>query len=79
MKTVYVNLNGADTVQRFVKTLTALNGDFELVENNITLDARSLMGIFSLDLSHPIMLRVYNASAENMQAIKPFLEEKTDE
>lgn len=79
MKTVYVNLKDGETVQRFVKTLTALDGEFELVENDITLEARSLMGIFSLDLSHPVMLRVYNPTPYNMQALKPFLEENADE
>ena len=73
MQQVYVSLPSMQQVQRFVKTLTPLTGDFELVSGKFVLDARSLMGVFSLDLSHPICLKVYDDSAENLEAIRPFL------
>lgn len=75
MQQVYVRLTTAKQVQQFVKTLTPLEGDFELVSGKYMLDARSLMGIFSLDLSRPILLKVYNASVDNMIAVAPFLAE----
>lgn len=73
MQQVYVSLPSIQQVQRFVKTLTPLAGDFELVSGKFVLDARSLMGVFSLDISQPICLKVYNDSAENLEAIRPFL------
>lgn len=76
MQQVYVSLPSAEQVQRFVKTLTALNGDFELISGKHILDARSLMGLFSLDLSRPVLLKVYNECAENLGAIAPFLSEE---
>ena len=75
MQQVYIRLTSAEQVQRFVKTLTTLNGDFELISGKHILDARSLMGLFSLDLSHPIPLKVYNDCAENLSAIAPYLSE----
>ncbi len=75
MRQVYIRLTSAEQVQRFVKTLTALNGEFELISGKHLLDARSLMGLFSLDLSHPIPLKVYNDCAENLSAIAPYLSE----
>lgn len=76
MQQVYVSLTTAKQVQRFVKTLTPLHGDFELVSGKYVLDARSLMGVFTMDLSQPILLKVYDASADNMSAISPFLSDK---
>ncbi|NCB62328.1 MAG: HPr family phosphocarrier protein [Clostridia bacterium] len=78
MRQVYVRLTSAEQVQNFVKTLTTLDGDFELVSGKHLLDARSLMGLFSLDLSYPIPLKVYNDCAENLGAIKPFLSESEE-
>ena len=73
MKEIYVSLSDAARVQQFVRTLTPLTGDFELVSDHCVLDGRSMMGIFSFDLSRPIMLKVYNDCEENLKALNPFL------
>ena len=73
MQQVSIRLTSSEQIQRFVRTLTGLNGDFEVLSNRHILDARSLMGLFSLDLSHPITLKVYNDCPENLTAIAPFL------
>lgn len=73
MQSVYVQLSGAETVQKFVEQISALDGDFDLVAGNYILDARSLMGIFSLDISKPIELRIYNDTPENMQHLARFI------
>lgn len=73
MRQFYVTLASGGQVQQFVQALTPLSGDFELITGKHILDARSLMGVFSLDLSRPILLKVYNDCAENLRAIQPFL------
>ena len=73
MHEVYVDLPDVQRVQKFVSTLTKLSGDFELVSGRHVLDARSLMGIFTLDLSHPVLLRVYDENQDYLNAIRPFL------
>lgn len=75
MRQVYIRLTSAEQVQHFVKTLTTLSGDFELISGKHILDARSLMGLFSLDLSHPVPLKVYDDCTANINAIAPFLSE----
>lgn len=79
MRQIFIRLTSAEQVQSFVKTLTTLSGDFELISGKHILDARSLMGLFSLDLSRPLALKVYNDSAENLSAIAPFLSESEGE
>lgn len=73
MRQVSIRLASTEQVQSFVKTLTALSGDFELISGKHILDARSLMGLFTLDLSNPVVLKVYQDSPENLGAIAPFL------
>lgn len=79
MKMVNVYLPTTEQVQEFVGTLTSLNGEFELLSGQYILDARSLMGIFSLDLAKPIKLKVYNDSQTNMEAIAPFIAKKMED
>lgn len=72
MTTATVYLSSPERVQEFVAVLTDLDGNFDLVSGNYILDAKSLMGIFTFDLSGPLTLNVYNDTPENMKAIEPF-------
>lgn len=73
MRTVYVNLPTAECVQEFVAQISVLGGQFDLLSGKYVLDAKSLMGIFSLDLTKPLQLRVEKDTGETMQAIERFL------
>ena len=52
MKTVKISLNSIDKVKSFVNDLTKFDTDFDLVSGRYVIDAKSIMGIFSLDLSN---------------------------
>ena len=75
MKTVQISLNSIDKVKSFVNDITKFDYDFDLVSGRYVIDAKSIMGIFSLDLSKPINLNVH--ADENMVAImetiKPYI------
>ena len=62
MKTVQISLNSIDKVKSFVNDITRFDNDFDLVSGRYVIDAKSIMGIFSLDLSKPIDLNIH---AEN--------------
>ena len=59
MKTVQISLNSIDKVKSFVNDLTKFDDDFDLVSGRYVIDAKSIMGIFSLDLSKPIDLNIH--------------------
>ena len=67
MKTVQISLNSIDKVKYFVNDITKFNNDFDLVSGRYVIDAKSIMGIFSLDLSKPINLNIH--AEENMEDI----------
>ena len=73
MRELYVHLPNADEVQHFVDSIAALDGDFDFLSNNYILDARSLMGIFTLDISRPLLLRVHQDTPQNLHVIAPFI------
>ena len=60
MKTVHISLNSIDKVKAFVNEITKFDNDFDLVSGRYVIDAKSIMGIFSLDLSKPIELNIHS-------------------
>ena len=73
MRTVFVYLPTIEAVQEFVEQISPLEGYFDLLTNSYILDAKSLMGILSLDLSKPLKLVVEKDTAETMKVIDRFL------
>ena len=75
MKTVQISLNSIDKVKAFVNTITRFDYDFDLISGRYVIDAKSIMGIFSLDLSKPIDLAIHleGDEAEMMEALEPYL------
>ncbi len=68
MKTVDISLNSIDKVKNFVNLINRFDYDFDLVSGRYVIDAKSIMGIFSLDLSKPIALNIY-ADESDVDAI----------
>lgn len=74
MKTVRISLNSIDKVKSFVNDITKFDYDFDLVSGRYVIDAKSIMGIFSLDLSKPIELKIHaeDEAEEVLKVIKPY-------
>ena len=72
---VQISLNSIDKVKSFVNASTQFDFDFDLISGRYVIDAKSIMGIFSLDLSKPIDLKVHAEENpdEVMEVIKPYL------
>ena len=77
MKTVMISLNSIDKVKSFVNDISKFNFDFDLVSGRYVIDAKSIMGIFSLDLSKPIELNIHATDKldEILEALKPYVVE----
>lgn len=75
MKTVRISLNSIDKVKSFVNDLTKFDTDFDLVSGRYVIDAKSIMGIFSLDLSKPIDLNIHseNNVDEILSVLSPYI------
>ena len=74
MKTVRINLSSIDKVKNFVNDINRFDSDFDLVSGRYVIDAKSIMGIFSLDLSKPINLNIHddNEVDEVLEVLKEY-------
>ena len=78
MKTVSISLNSIDKVKAFVNDISKYDFDFDLVSGRYVIDAKSIMGIFSTDLSKPVNVRIHAQGAEAekaLQVVRKYAEE----
>ena len=75
MKTVQISLNSIEKVKSFVNEIAKFDTDFDLVSGRYVIDAKSIMGIFSLDLSKPIDLNIHAEDNVDdvLAALKPYM------
>lgn len=75
MKTVHISLNSIDKVKAFVNEITKFDNDFDLVSGRYVIDAKSIIGIFSLDLSKSIELNIHseNNVDEILEVLSPYI------
>lgn len=58
MKSVKVSINTVEKIKSFVNDITKFEYDFDLVSGRYVVNAKSIMGIFSLDITKPISLHI---------------------
>lgn len=78
MVTQAVNIDSLAKIRSLVKILNDYSGRFELISGSSCVNAKSIMGIFSLDISKPILLNIYNeeCAPDVIKKIKDKIEEK---
>ena len=75
MKSFPLRLTQAEEVKSFVNTVNRYPYEIDLRAGRHVVDAKSILGIFSLDLSKPITLDVYSDDCGDLEAdIKQFTE-----
>ena len=77
MKSVMIRLSLVENVNKFVNIVSRYPFEMDLRAGRHVVDAKSILGIFSLDLSRPITLDIYNDDCDELlDEIKPFTEEQ---
>lgn len=71
---MYVSLGTIESVKNFVTKITEFEEDFDLIQGKYVIDAKSVLGIFSIDLSKPVLLRI-NAEGDRLEQIKKAVKE----
>ena len=75
MNTFYIKLSTIEDIRRFVDIVTRQDYDIDLSSGRYVVDAKSIMGIFSLDLSKPINLNIHADAGldESLEILKPYI------
>lgn len=75
MKTYKILLDSIDSVKDFVNLINRFKSEIDLASGRYVVDAKSIMGIFSLELSKPLLVTVYGDDEldEIESALQPFI------
>lgn len=74
MKSVNVSLFSNTDVKDFVNIVGKYDFDIDLVSGRYVVDAKSIMGIFSLDLTKPIEVQFHTDNADEIiEELKPYI------
>lgn len=75
MKTAEIRLSTIEDVRNFVNTVSKYDIDIDLSSGRYIVDAKSIMGIFSLDLSKPINIQVHGENPDALlESLKSFIQ-----
>ena len=75
MKSVKINLKMAETVKSFVNITQKYDYNMDLRSGRFVVDAKSILGIFSLDLGKPLVLEIYAPKCDDLIAeLSSFIE-----
>jgi phosphotransferase system HPr-like phosphotransfer protein len=71
-----IRLSLVENVNKFVNVVSRYQFEMDLRAGRHVVDAKSILGIFTLDLSRPITLDIYSDDCDKLlEEIKPFVEE----
>ena len=69
-----IALKSIEDVKNFVSSVTMCEYDVDLISGRYAIDAKSIMGIFSLDLSNTIQLEAHSDdTAKFFEEIKQYI------
>ena len=69
MKEFNVKIVTIDDVKKFVAAVSSFNYDIDLISGRYAVDAKSIMGLFSIDLSKELKLRAHTDDTAELEAV----------
>ena len=74
MTEVFIRLSTINDVRDFVNTVSKFDTEIDLKSGRYVVDAKSIMGIYSLDLASPIEMTIHSDAPEKiLEALGEYL------
>jgi len=74
MSEIFISLKTIEDIRNFVNIVVLLNYEVDLIQGRYVVDAKSIMGIFSLDLLSPVKVEAHTNDSEALKkALAPFI------
>ena len=71
----YINLNNIERVKNFVNQIMNIESDVDLIYGRYTLDAKSIMAIFSINLNNKLKLVLHSDDEDKIIKFNEIAEE----
>lgn len=74
-KKIKINLNSTDSIKRFIQVARSFMSDIDIMTDRACLDAKSILGIYSLDLSGNVYVRIISDNVSENRKFDAAMEE----
>lgn len=72
---IKINLNNIDDIKKFIKVVEKFMSDIDIVTDRVVLDAKSIMALYSLDLSQDVYVRIISNDINENRKFDAAMEE----
>ena len=72
---VTINLNEVTKVNKFVNEVSKFESDIDIISGRYICDAKSLLAVFSYDLSKPVNIEIHSDNEEEIKRFNEVMEE----
>jgi hypothetical protein len=72
-KRFMIALKSTEEVRKFLEDVMPLKGEYDLISGKYIVDAKSILGIYSLNLSKPLELVAQNYSDDELAVIEKYV------
>lgn len=72
---IYIRINKVDDIKKFVAITESFDSDIDVIKGRYIIDAKSLLGLYSLDLSEAIGVRINTDSDDELVKFQNAMEE----
>ena len=70
--TLSIYLGSFDLIKKFESAIANMKGKFALCSGHYVVEARSIMGILSMDISRPIQLRISDSTETDIETLRQY-------
>ena len=70
-----IKLDTFEKVKKFISIVDKFENDVDIISGRYLVDAKSVMGIFSLDLTSPLTVIIHDASMKDVAQLEELMEE----
>lgn len=70
--TLSISLSSFEKIKNFESLIADMKGKFALCSGHYMVEAKSIMGILSMDLSKPILLKISDTSEKNIEILRQY-------
>lgn len=74
---IKINLNDFTKAKKFINEVVKFTSDIDAIKDRYIVDAKSIVGIFTLDLSKPITVVIHSDDEEEIERFNKAMEEFT--
>lgn len=74
-KKVKINLNSTDRIKKFIQTTRRFMSDIDIMTDRACIDAKSVLGIYALDLSKDVYVRIISNDVSECRKFYAEMEE----